>query len=150
MPSDLTLTIFHHLAAFGIMAVLAMQWTHLRGEATLLAVKKLTRLNVIYWIMVVVVLAAGLMRAIYGDKGWEFYQRNPAFHAKLGIFFLIGVMAILPTMRVMRWRRASAIAGWQVPLNQWRGVRICVALEFHLYLFMPVLATLAARGVGMK
>lgn len=151
MNADLILTLAHHVTAFALVAVVAMQWILLRDVPGPATVRRLGRIDIVYGMLAVAILAVGLMRVFLGDKGWAFYRANPAFHAKLTLFLVVGLVSILPTMRFIRWRRQlTADAAWTVPTGQWKAVRRCLAVEFHLLLIIPLLAALAARGIGMR
>lgn len=151
MNTDLILTLVHHLAAFGLVSCAAMQWILLRDPPGALTIRRLGRIDIIYGVLVAVILAAGFWRAFHGDKGWVFYRANPAFHAKLTVFLLVGLLSALPTIRFIQWRRRlAADPAFTVPEGQWRTVRRLLVAEFHLLLIIPLLAALAARGIGMR
>ncbi len=95
-------------------------------------------------------LSAGLV-AIFGLSLWlwvgkpaAFYTGNPVFHAKLGVFVLIGLLSIIPTVFFLRLRKSDqeSIA---VPASVIRVLRV----ELLLLVIIPVLAFLMARGVGL-
>jgi putative membrane protein len=68
------------------------------------------------------------------------------FHAKLGLFGLIGIVSIYPTIFFARNKKGELTETVSVP----RGVVWSVRLELLLLLVMPLLATLMARGIGLK
>lgn len=113
-------------------------------------VRTLLWLDIGYGLSALTVLASGLARAGWTEKGWNFYLANPWFHGKLTVFVVIGLLSIYPTKVFLGWR-ATVKAG-QVPdvsdTLQKRIKRILLA-ELHLITLMPIFAALMARGIGM-
>ena len=91
----------------------------------------------------------GLLRVAYGVKGHAFYQHNPWFHAKLGLFVLAAVLSILPTVRLLRWRRAlKADPGFLPDPAQVGQLRRLVRLELAAVAAILVCAAAMARYGG--
>lgn len=95
-------------------------------------------------------LSAGLV-AIFGISLWlwvgkpsSFYSGNPVFHAKLTLFVLVALLSIYPTLFFLRQRK-SQVEPILVPTGVIRVLRI----ELVLLAFIPILAYLMARGVGL-
>lgn len=140
---DLTLAILHHIAVFGLVAALAMGGFALR--ATAIDPVRLVRLDAVFGATAVLVVAVGVSRVIWGGKGWAFYEANPFFWAKIGLFAAIGLISILPTLAFFRWRRAAAgDAAWAPPAGEVKQVRLWVGLE--ALLLVPLLACAAAMA----
>lgn len=100
---DLALAIAHHLFAFGLAAMLTAELgPGLSGETAL----RIARLDAGYGATAGLVLVAGILRVIFGAKGWAFYQVNPFFWAKMASFGIVGLLSIPPTIRFLRWRTA--------------------------------------------
>ena len=55
----------------------------------------------------------GFARVYWGAKGPAFYLHNPVFHAKVGAFLLVGVLSILPTVRIAQWRKRGEVVAEQ-------------------------------------
>lgn len=107
-------------------------------------VVRLARLDQIYAAAVIGVLATGLLQWFLVGKGAAFYSHNPVFHTKLGLFGLIGIVSIYPTLFFAKQRKGNeadelAVSPWLI----WS-----VRIELLLLLAMPLLATLMARGIG--
>ena len=79
-----------------------------------------------------------------GAKPSDFYTNNPVFHAKLSLFVVVGLLSIYPTVFFMRNRKNEAET-LAVPVGVIRVLR----MELVLLVFIPVLAFLMARGVGL-
>ena len=106
MLTDFLLAALHHLLFFGLILMLAVQSTVLRGPLDASALQRLGRIDAAYGLTAVLLLVAGTLRIVFGLKGWDFYAHNPWFHAKLGAFLLAALLSAVPTVHILRWRRA--------------------------------------------
>lgn len=141
--TDLTLAILHHIAVFGLVATLAMEGFALRAPA--IDPARLARLDAVFGATAVLVVAIGVSRVIWGGKGWAFYEANPFFWAKIGLFAAIGLISILPTLAFFRWRRAAAgDPAFAPPADELKRARLWVGLE--ALLLVPLLACAAAMA----
>ncbi|TMO92286.1 DUF2214 domain-containing protein, partial [Pseudoalteromonas sp. S3178] len=77
-------------------------------------------------------------------KPSEFYTKNPIFHAKVGLFLLIALLSIIPTVFLLKHRNTTA-ANLSVP----QRIIVIKRLEMLLLLVLPLLAALMARGYGL-
>jgi len=147
---DAILAYLHFLSIFALAYALLAEWLELRRGADALDVTRLARLDLVYMFAAIAVLATGAARWWYGVKTAAFYTPNPVFHAKLGLFVLVGLLSIWPTMLFIRWRKARIAAPvWPVPPDECRRARMLVIAELHLLAIIPLLAVLMARGVGL-
>ena len=87
---------------------------------------------------------AGFVRAAYGAKGFAYYAGNPVFWAKIGVFVLIGLISIVPTVQLVRWRKAGKLPD----VAALRSLRRWIAYEVALLPLIPILAVIMARGIG--
>jgi putative membrane protein len=51
-----------------------------------------------------VVLLSGIARALWFAKGLDYYLHNAAFHALVGLFVLVALLSLYPTMTFLNWR----------------------------------------------
>jgi putative membrane protein len=141
---DAILAIAHHLIVFSLVAMLVAEMVLADGAPDRARLQQLGRLDRAYGGLAGLALVAGGLRAVYGAKGWSFYAGNPLFWAKLGLFLLIGLLSIVPTVRLLRWQRAATLpdaATLRSTLGWMRAQAALLAL-------IPVLAVLMARGIG--
>ena len=68
MTTDAWLAIIHHLAVFGIAAVLAAEWVLVRPGMAATEVRRLVRIDSSYGALAGVVLTAGFARVFLGAK----------------------------------------------------------------------------------
>jgi len=148
MWTDAILAYLHFAAIFTLLWFLASEWTLLRAGANALDTERLARADGWYGRMAGVVVVTGAARAVYGLKGWSFYAHNPGFHLKIGVFVLVALLSIKPTIAFLRWRKARrADPAWRVPETEWRSTRRWVMVELHLIALIPLAAVLMSRGL---
>ena len=145
---DALLAYLHFLSIFALVWFLAREWLLLGAGAAALDVARLARTDAGFGVAAGCVLLSGGARAAFGLKGWAFYAHNPVFHTKVGLFVLVGLISIVPTVMFLRWRRSSqSDAAWRVPVAEWTRARRYVLVEMHLLVLIPLAAVLMARGL---
>lgn len=145
------------LAYAHILSILTLA-TFLASEAALCraewfnaaVVERLARVDAIYGASAVAVLATGLARTWWGAKGTAWYWAQPLLHAKVGLFVVVGLLSIVPTVRFLRWRRQLRATGALPTENEIRSTRRIVMVEAHLVAVIPLLAVFLARGIGTR
>lgn len=138
----------HYLGVMLIAATLLVEFLTLKGGLSRPLVDRLVRVDMIYGLAALAVLVTGFLRitVAYG-KGPAFYMQSMVFHTKVGLFILMGLISIVPTIRFMRWRKAAA-AGQPLPAAQAiNGTRKLVLVELHILFVLPFLAAIMARGL---
>jgi putative membrane protein len=146
MWTDAILAYLHFAAIFTLIWFLAKEWTLLRGGAANVDIERLARADAGFGMAAGAVLLTGALRAAYGIKGWAFYAQNPAFHLKIGLFVLVALISIAPTLKFMRWRKAwRGNAAFRVPEAEWSSMRRIVIVEMHLIALIPLAAVIMSR-----
>ena len=141
--TDLILAILHHIAVFALVATLAMEGVMLRAAGV--DVARLARLDARFGMTAMLVIVIGVSRVIWGGKGWAFYAENPFFWGKIGVFVLIGLLSIGPTVMFLKWRKAAAAeTGFAPPADQLKRARMLVGLQ--AVLLVPLLGFAAAMA----
>lgn len=149
MLTDLVLAAFHHLLFFGLVSMLVTQSVLLRGRIDGAVLARLAAIDRGYGITAVLVLVVGVLRVLYGVKGYDFYLHNPWFHAKMGAFVLVGVLSIWPTLRFLRWRKALKADPAFVPgTAEVSSLQRIIRLELALVAVIFVCAAAMARYGG--
>jgi putative membrane protein len=141
----------HFAAIFGIFATVFLEWQTLSRAPSLAEARRIQRCDRWYGIFAMLVLAAGFARALWFEKGWAFYRESPFFHWKLGLFILVGLLSIYPTVRFVKWG-AQTRQGVAPVVSEVEYRRILWLLRAQLLLLLAVAfcATLMARGIGMR
>ena len=148
--TDLLLACLHHLVVFTLVTLPVAELVLMRGHAGALRVNHLARIDALYGLLAVAILVIGFGRVFHGAKGAEFFLRNPVFWTKIAFFALAGLVSVVPTVRVLRWKKAVLRdPAFVVPEADLARTRRWLALELALFVPIPLLAAAMARGVGL-
>jgi putative membrane protein len=137
----------HHLAAFTLVAAVAIQLVLLRMEFTLGVAKRLQLADRILGASATILLIVGLLRVFYFEKGPDYYWSSHAFLAKFSLFVLAAVLSIVPTVVYLSWGRA--IRDGLVPEiapGKLRSLRLIVHAELACIVLILLFAAIMARG----
>jgi putative membrane protein len=111
-------------------------------------VRRLVRVDRIYWAALLVVGLTGLARMVWGIKGLGWYASQPLLLFKLALFVVIGVIALKPTRLFMRWQQVLDETGCLPDAHEITLARRRVMIEAHLLLLLPLAAVFVARGLA--
>jgi putative membrane protein len=139
----------HHVAAFALVATLAIEFVLIRGELGVRSARRLQLTDMVFGMSSGVVLLVGLLRVFYYEKGASYYFHSWPFLAKLVLFLGVGLASIPPTLEFLSWR--GALRQGQAPvLGEARRRRLQRLMHFELAGVALILAcaVLMARGVG--
>jgi putative membrane protein len=147
--TDLVLAIAHHLLVFLLAGILAFEIgtisLTMKRDETL----RVGRVDIWYGIVAGAIIVVGFTRATIAAKGWAYYSVNVFFWAKIATFLVIGLLSIVPTAAIIRWRRAvTADAAFTPSADVIRHVRGHLWAEAVLFLLLPAFAAAMARGYG--
>lgn len=140
----------HHLAAFTLVAALAVEFVLIRDALTLEKARKLMRADMIFGIAAGVVLLVGVLRVLHFEKGGTYYMHSWTFLTKFALFVIVGLLSIVPTIEFLSWRRA--VARGQLPdvsAQRLRSLRSIMHLELVGVVLILLFAALMAKGVGL-
>ena len=131
-----------------VFAALVSEMNLCRGELSAPIVKRLAIIDGIYGGSAVLLLVVGFMRALHGPKGWAFYSGNPVFWIKIALFVLVALLSIIPTLKILSWRKATRQGG-SIPASAVQPLRGVLHAELMLLALIPVAGVLMARGIGL-
>ena len=139
----------HHLAAFTLVAAVALEFALTRGELTAANARRLVAADAVLGASAAVLLVAGLLRVFFLEKGGGYYLGNGAFLLKLALFVALGLASIYPTREFLSWRRALREGRAPTPEPR-RMARVRAILHGELGGIVVILlcAALMARGIG--
>lgn len=140
-----------HLLAAGIAAGLLMaEYWLCRRIPDRAQVRLLGIVDTGYFLALITSLATGLARLLHYGQHPGYYYANRLFWLKITIFLAIGLVAVLPSLQYLRWNREARTAPAFAPLTrEVDRVRAAIALGLGLWLAIPLLAVLVARGYGL-
>jgi len=139
----------HHLAAFAVMGALVTEHVLFAPAVTVSDARKLQRIDLAYGAAALLLVAVGLARVFYFEKGASYYFHDGWFIVKLTLFAVVGLVSIYPTMVFLSWNKSvRAGAAPTIDAGQVRRVRLCVRVELTAMVGILLAAALMARGYG--
>ncbi|MDM0106260.1 DUF2214 family protein [Variovorax sp. J22R24] len=151
MTLEAILAYLHLLAILTMVVFIASEAALCRVEWLNAAViERLAKVDMVYGIAAIAVLATGVARTWWGIKGTAWYWTNPLLHLKLTLFIIVGVISIFPTLTYFRWRKALRSRGSLPAEAEIRKTRKLVMIQAHLIALIPLVAVFLARGFGAK
>ena len=149
MTLEALLAYAHILAILTLVVFLASEAALCRGEwLNAAVVERLGKIDRVYGMAAGAVFLTGLARVFLGIKGAAYYSHNPLLYVKLGLFLVIGLISIRPTMVFLRWVKALRADGSLPDAAEIKKVRRLVMVQAHLLPFIPLAAVFLARGFG--
>jgi putative membrane protein len=139
----------HHAAAFALVSALVIELVLVRTELTLSTARILQKADMALGISAGLLLAVGLIRVVYLEKGAAYYFHNAAFIGKLSLFLIIALLSIYPTVVLLSWTKFLKDGKLPpAPAAQLRVVRRIVHIELAGVVAILLCAALMARGIG--
>jgi putative membrane protein len=150
MYSSVLMASLHHLAAFTLVAMLAVEVATFRPPFSALQARRLQRVDLIFGLSAVLLLSVGLMRVFWFEKGPAYYWHDLYFSIKFTAFILAAIISIYPTKVMLSWTRAlKAGNAPEISTSCARRVRMCLMLELTAIVVILPCAALMARGFGL-
>jgi putative membrane protein len=137
----------HHLAAFTLVAAVAIEFVLLRGELTHWSGRRLQVVDLLLGIAAATLLVVGLARVFWFEKGAAYYFHNHAFLTKFALFIIVAILSIVPTREFLSWR--TALKAGQAPVvkaGNLKRVRMVVHIELAAIVLILLCAALMAKG----
>ena len=148
MWSDAVLAYLHFISIFLLFSFMVTEAMMMRGALDADSVRLLGRVDLWYLGAAIAVLATGFMRLMFGAKGPDFYLTVWPIYAKVGLFVLVGVISVGPTIRFVRWRRMfERDPAWRVPDEERKAARRTIMIEMHIGALIPLVAVIMSRGL---
>ena len=149
MTLEAILAYVHFLAILTMVVFISSEAALCRVEwLNKAVVERLARIDAIYGMAAMLVLASGVARTVWGVKGSSWYWTNPLLHIKLTLFVIVGVMSIFPTITYIRWRKQVRANGTLPAEAEVRKTRRLVMIQAHILVLIPLFAVFLARGFG--
>ena len=137
----------HHLAAFTLVAAIAVEFALIKQELTLSTARRLIGTDAALGLSATVLLVVGLLRVFYFEKGATYYFSNHAFLTKLSMFIALAVLSAIPTIEFLSWRKA--IKAGQAPspgADKMKRIRLILHIELAGIVIILMCAAIMARG----
>ena len=144
MITEILLRYIHFIALFFWIGALTSEHLLLKPQMSRAAITRLARIDAVYGISAVLVVAAGLTLWFGVGKPSEFYSGNWIFHVKVGLAVIVGLLSIYPTVFFTKNRKGQESEMIDIPSN----IKLLVRIQLAIMLIIPLLATLMAKGIG--
>ncbi len=140
-----------HLVTAAIAAgLLLTEYWLCRRMPDRIQARLLGAVDVGYFLALIANLATGMARVLYFAQDSAYYADNRLFWLKITLFIAIALVAVVPALQYIRWNREARSAPTFTPLiRDVERVRASIAFGLGLWLIVPLLATLIARGYGL-
>jgi len=145
-----TVAFIHHLAAFTLVAALAVEAVLVSGAMTVRSTRVVQRADMILGAAAGVLLIAGLARVFHFEKGWTYYASSVPFIVKFSLFVVVALLSVYPTVVFLSWRKPAKLAALLAAADDaLRPVRIVIYLELVAVVIIVLCAALMAKGIGV-
>ena len=140
----------HFLSILLVYAAVFAEFVMLSRSLSRQKISFLAKIDGVYGIASIFVVGAGMAMWFGFDAGLGFkpsawYMENPIFHLKYGLFVLVGILSIWPSIFFMRQRKGDQEKDIQIPNH----IRAIVRIGLIILSLIPILAVLAAAGISM-
>jgi putative membrane protein len=144
MTLEVVVKYVHFICIFGIVGALVGEHLLIQPKMTRAEIKRMSMVDAVYGICAVLLLVAGFTLWFAVGKPAEFYTNNWIFHTKIGLFVIVGLLSIVPTIFFNKNRKGNLDEIIEVP----KRIVMFIRIQLLLIFIMPLLATLMARGIG--
>ena len=149
MYSSALMAFLHHVAAFTVVAALAVELALFKPPLSLTQAQRLLRTDNIYGASAGVVLVVGMLRVAFFEKGPGYYWHDIFFLIKFGAFVVAALISIYPTVTFLSWNRGlKAGTAPEISVERTQRVRLCLMLQLTAIVVILLCAALMARGFG--
>ena len=148
-PISAVFAFLHHVAAFALVAALAIEFVLIRSELTVRNARTILLTDAAIGAAAGVILGVGFLRVFFFEKGAAYYFHSVPFIAKLSLFAIIGLLSIYPTRQFLSWR--ASLRQGTIPVVEpakLRTIRAVIHWELAGIVVLVSCATLMARGIG--
>ena len=128
-----------------VVAALFAEWVLIKAEMKRSEIKRIGRIDGLYGVGAILVVLAGLALWLWVGKPAEFYNENGLIHVKLGLFTLVGLLSIIPTIFYLKNGKGDPEETVSIPVK----IKILISVQLIILILMPFLASAMALGVKL-
>ena len=139
----------HFFAFFALTAALILQLTLLSDSISVATAQRIQRADRIYGVSAILILIFGLLRVVYFEKGADYYVSNTFFLLKIGLFIVVGLLSIYPTICYTRWNSELKLdIAPELSIQAVQKLRKIIHTELVVIIGILLCASLMAKGFG--
>jgi len=145
------LMLYGHVLSFMLTyAAVATEYALLRGPLNPPTIRSLGTADAVYGVAAVGVFGTGVLQGLYVGKGLDYYLHSPLLWTKVGLFTVVGIASIYPTVTFLRWQSRleekdeTAISP---PASLRRRLRRLIRVELGLLTLLPLLGSALHYGL---
>ncbi len=140
----------HFVGIFLVVGSLFAESWILKSSMSRTQIKQLGKIDGIYGLASIITVAAGLILWLSDiGKPAEFYQTNGLIYLKLGIFTLVGLLSIYPTVFFAKQRQSKSHPNGEEVINIPKSIKIIMMVELLLVFTLPFWAAMMAQGISI-
>jgi putative membrane protein len=140
----------HHVFAFTVTACLVYEFVAYRRVLGVDEARRIQRVDLVYGISAGLLVAAGLLRVFFFEKGSNYYFHNYLFWTKMALFAIVGLLSVYPTIRFIKWNSTlKDNRSLEIPVDEFKRIRLFLSLELAGIVLILFAAPMMARGIGM-
>ena len=140
----------HHIFAFTVTACLIYEFVAYRKGLGVEEARRIQRVDLVYGISAGLLIAVGLLRVYFFEKGSNYYFHNYMYWTKMALFVIVGLLSIYPTIRFLKWNSTlKADLPPEIPDEEFKRIRLFIWLELAGIALILFAAPMMARGIGM-
>ncbi len=145
MTLEILFRYLHFLSILVMFSSVVSEHLLLKPRMTRSEIQRLSVLDAVYGVSALIIVGIGLTLWFGVGKPAEFYTKNWIFHLKVGLFVIVAILSIYPTVFFLRNRKGNNPAELvDVP----KSIVWLIRLELLLLAFIPLCAALMAKGIG--
>ena len=144
-------TYVHLLFIIIIFCCLVAELLLINPSVSFNTIKRLSKIDGLYGLAAVVVVTTGLLNWFQYGKGYDYYTANLAFNLKFGLFILVGLLSIYPTIMFAKLKkRHKKDQPKTLELSGYALIRKTIIAELIIMACIPFLAELMANGLDIR
>ncbi len=134
----------HFIGIFMVVAALFTELILVKREMTLSKLNLLSKADGLYGLGAMIAVGAGLVMWFAIGKPSDFYSSNFIFLTKVGLFTLVGIASIWPTVYFLKFRKSKGKDLTEVPSY----VIWIIRFEVVVLIILPLLAVAMSNGIS--
>ncbi|WP_420318230.1 DUF2214 family protein [Ekhidna sp.] len=143
-------TYVHLIFIVTIFCCLTAEIIILKKNLSAKSLKILSQVDGIYGLAAIMVVGTGLLNWFIFGKGSSYYSSNLIFLIKVGLFIIVGLLSIYPTVMIARAKKSARILDLKdIEITNERKIKRFIFFELIIMGCIPLLAELMANGIDL-